>query len=38
MIACLVLDIIGCAVLIQGVYFGTRQVYAAAQQNELGPE
>ncbi|MGH8769681.1 MAG: hypothetical protein ACREV2_00655 [Burkholderiales bacterium] len=24
---CLVLDLIGCVLLVQGVFFGTRQVY-----------
>ncbi len=33
MIACLVLDIVGSAILIQGVYFGTRQVYEQLEKN-----
>jgi uncharacterized membrane protein len=27
MLSCLVIDLLGCALLVQGVYFGTRQVY-----------
>ncbi len=30
---CLVLDLIGCAVLIQGVFFGTRQVYEQLEKD-----
>ena len=33
MIVCLVLDLIGCALLIQGVYFGTKQVYDQLEKN-----
>jgi len=32
MIACLALDLIGCALLVQGVYFGTRQVYQQLEE------
>jgi hypothetical protein len=32
MIACLALDLIGCALLVQGVYLGTRQVYQQLEE------
>ena len=32
MIACLALDLIGCALLIHGVYLGTRQVYQQLEE------
>ncbi len=32
MISCLALDLIGCVLLIQGVYFGTRQVYQQLEE------
>jgi uncharacterized membrane protein len=32
MIACLALDLFGCALLVQGVYFGTRQVYQQLEE------
>jgi uncharacterized membrane protein len=33
MIVCLLIDLIGCALLVQGVYFGTRQVYEQLEKN-----
>ncbi|MGH7840181.1 MAG: DUF2231 domain-containing protein [Candidatus Binataceae bacterium] len=32
MIVCLALDLFGCALLVQGVYFGTRQVYQQLEE------
>ena len=32
MTVCLALDLIGCALLVQGVYFGTRQVYQQLEE------
>jgi uncharacterized membrane protein len=32
MIICLALDLLGCALLVQGVYFGTRQVYQQLEE------
>jgi uncharacterized membrane protein len=32
MIFCLALDLLGCALLVQGVYFGTRQVYQQLEE------
>jgi hypothetical protein len=32
MIACLALDLIGSALLVQGVYLGTRQVYQQLEE------
>jgi uncharacterized membrane protein len=32
MILCLALDLFGCVLLVQGVYFGTRQVYQQLEQ------
>jgi hypothetical protein len=33
MIICLVLDLMGCTLLIQGVFFGTKQVYDQLEKN-----